>query len=91
MGAKRNPVVIDDNEWESIQSNAISATMLRKLTRHMDDSQLKQLATPRKTTKLSVATESKIMALLNRGYSIAQVAEAMNLSPSTISRVKAEA
>ena len=91
VGAKRNPVVIDDNEWEAIQSNAISATMLRKLTRHMDDSQLKQLATPRKTTKLSVATESKIMVLLNRGYSIAQVAEAMNLSPSTISRVKAEA
>ena len=38
-------VVIDDDEWDAIQANAISATMLKDLTKHMNDDQLKQLAT----------------------------------------------
>ena len=46
-GASRTPVVIDDDEWDAIQANAISATMLKDLTKHMNDDQLKQLATPR--------------------------------------------
>ena len=90
VGAERTPVTITDDEWDAVQSNAVSGTLLKELVSFMDDSQLKSLATPRANKQMSDARKSKAKALLANGYTIAQVAEALGVSSSTIGKIKAE-
>lgn len=90
VGAERTPVTITDDEWDAVQSNAVSGTLLKELVSFMDDSQLKSLATPRANKQMTEARKSKAKALLANGYTIAQVAEALGVSSSTIGKVKAE-
>ena len=90
VGAVRTPVTITDEEWDAVQSNAVSGTLLKELVSFMDDSQLKSLATPRANKQMTEARKSKAKALLANGYTIAQVAEALGVSSSTIGKIKAE-
>nr|DAR94926.1 MAG TPA: RNA dependent RNA polymerase [Caudoviricetes sp.] len=90
VGAERTPVTITDDEWDAVQSNAVSGTLLKELVSFMDDSQLKSLATPRSTKQMTDARKSKAKALLANGYTISQVAEALGVSASTIGKIKAE-
>lgn len=90
VGAERTPVTITDDEWDAVQSNAVSGTLLKELVSFMDDSQLKSLATPRANKQMTEARKSKAKALLANGYTIAQVAEALGVSSSTIGKIKAE-
>ena len=90
VGAERTPVTITDDEWDAVQSNAVSGTLLKELVSCMDDSQLKSLATPRANKQMTEARKSKAKALLANGYTIAQVAEALGVSSSTIGKIKAE-
>lgn len=90
VGAERTPVTITDDEWDAVQSNAVSGTLLKELVSFMDDSQLKSLATPRTNKQMTDARKSKAKALLANGYTIAQVAEALGVSSSTIGKIKAE-
>lgn len=88
VGAKRKPIIINDDEWDAIQANAISPTKLKELTRHMDDEQLKELAMPRTKATITPMRRNKAIALLNNGYTNAEVANMLGLSPSTISNIK---
>nr|DAQ22339.1 MAG TPA: RNA dependent RNA polymerase [Caudoviricetes sp.] len=90
VGAERTPVTITDDEWDAVQSNAVSGTLLKELVSFMDDSQLKSLATPRANKQMTDGRKSKAKALLANGYTIAQVAEALGVSSSTIGKIKAE-
>ena len=90
VGVERTPVTITDDEWDAVQSNAVSGTLLKELVSFMDDSQLKSLATPRANKQMTDARKSKAKALLANGYTIAQVAEALGVSSSTIGKIKAE-
>lgn len=86
VGAERNPVKITPDEWDAIQANAISPTMLAKLVRNMNDDELKQLATPRSQTKLSGVRATRAHQLYNNGYTYAQIAEFLGVSVSTVQR-----
>jgi len=86
VGAKRNPVKITPDEWDAIQANAISPTMLSKLVRNMNDDELKELATPRSQTKLSGVRATRAHQLYNNGYTYAQIAEFLGVSVSTVQR-----
>lgn len=90
VGAERTPVTITDDEWDAVQSNAVSGTLLKELVSFMDDGQLKSLATPRANKQMTEARKSKAKALLANGYTISQVAEALGVSSSTIGKIKAE-
>ena len=90
VGAQRTPVHITDEEWDAVQANAVSGTLLKELVSFMDDSQLKTLATPRDNKLMSDSRKSKALSLLNNGYTISQVAEALGVSPATIGRIKTE-
>ena len=90
VGAKRNPVDITDDEWDAIQANAISPTKLKDLLDNMNDDQLKRLASPKSTSVMSDTKKAKAKQLLANGYSLSEVANALGVSPSTISRVKSE-
>ena len=90
VGAGRNPVKITDDEWDAVQANAVSGTLLKELVSFMDDTQLKTLATPRENKVMTDNRKAKAKALLANGYTISQVAETMGVSPSTIGKIKNE-
>lgn len=85
---KASRITITDREWEAIQHNAVSATQLEKILMHSDPDALRQRATPRNTTTLSAAKISKIRAMSgDSNYTIAEIARALGVSTSTVSRV----
>lgn len=86
VGAKRMPVQITDREWEAIQAGAISENKLMQILNNADIDTVRQRATPRTTTKLSTAKLNKISAMDASGYTIAEIAEALGVSTSTVSK-----
>lgn len=88
IGASRTPVQITDSEWHAIQKGAISAHMLQQLVRNMNDDQLKELATPREKKRVTTAQQNRALAMLRRGYTISQVAQAVGISTSAINTMK---
>lgn len=85
MGQKKNRIYITDTEWEAIQAGAISDTQLQQILRYADPDRLRELAMPKTSSQLSSAKIAKIKAMAASGYSNSEIADAMNISPSTIS------
>ena len=86
VGAERKPVIITDREWEAIQAGAISESKLTQILNNADIDSLRQRATPRATTALSTAKQSKIASMSASGYSTSEIAEALGVSTSTVSK-----
>lgn len=80
-------IQVTDREWEAIQAGAISDSTLTEILKYCDMDNIRQRATPRKTTKaFTSATRSRARNLLNRGYSQAEVASELGVSVSTLVR-----
>ncbi|HHX81284.1 MAG TPA: helix-turn-helix domain-containing protein, partial [Acholeplasmataceae bacterium] len=86
VGAKRETIKITDREWEAIQAGAISENKLTQMLNHVDIDDLRQRATPRTTTSLSAAKVNKISSMNASGYSTADIAKALGVSPTTVSK-----
>ena len=82
---KETRIVIDDKEWEAIQHGAISSTMLEKILDHSEPDTLRARATPRAATTLSDSKKAKIKNMSNAGYTLAEIADALGVSTSTVS------
>ena len=83
VGAKRTSIDITDKEWEAIQAGE------NKLTQILNNTNIdvvRQKATPRATTSLSTAKQGRISALSASGYSTSEIAEALGVSTSTVSK-----
>ena len=52
---------------------------------YTNDEELKRLATPREGFKLTNSDVARIKRMANNGYTNAEIAEAMKISPSTVS------
>ena len=85
VGAKRETIKITDREWEAIQAGAISENKLTQIIDNVDIDSLRQRATPRATTSLSLAKQAKIASMNASGYSTSEIAEALGVSTSTVS------
>ena len=86
VGAKREPIKLTDKEWEAIQAGAISENKLKQIINNVNIDELRQRAKPRTTTSLSSAKISKISSMNASGYSIAEIAHALGVSTSTVSK-----
>lgn len=84
VGAERTPIKITDRQWEAIQAGAISETVLTKILNNTDAEDLRKRATPRDSRELSTAKQNKIKAMAASGYTNSEIAEALNVSSSTI-------
>lgn len=78
-------ITITPKEWEAIQAGAISDSRLSSILRYTDTDSLKQYALPKTTTQLSTAKQNKIASMNSSGYSIAEIAESLGVSTSTVS------
>lgn len=83
---KNSNIVLSEKEWEAIQSRAISTTKLNQILNNADMNVVKKMATPRKL-KMTTAKATRAQALLNNGYTYAEVATALGVSTSSIREV----
>ncbi len=86
VGAKRETIKITDREWEAIQAGAISENKLMQILNNADVDDLRQRATPKNTTSLSTAKINKISSMNASGYSTAEIADALGISTTTVSK-----
>lgn len=86
VGGKRVPVEISDREWEAIQAGAVPPTIQKELFRFADTDRLRELAMPKKQFALAPVYVATAKSMLDRGYTIEEVAKRFDVSPSTVSR-----
>ena len=86
VSRKERSIEITDKEWEAIQSGAISENYLNRILNNADIDKLRQKATPKTTSKPSQAIINKMKRMANSNYTLAEIAKACNLSPSTVSK-----
>lgn len=86
VGAQRYAINITDKEWEAIQAGAISDNVLKQILDHTDIDNLRERATPRQRTEMTPSKISRINAMKSSGYTNAEIAKALGISVSTVSK-----
>lgn len=86
VGAKKEPVSITEREWEAIQAHAVSYNTLKKILNNSDMDHIKQLSMPRTQPIMSNAKISRARNMLSQGRTTAEVAEALDVSISTLQK-----
>lgn len=84
VGAHRQSIEIDDEEWEAIQNHAISNDLLERIVANADLDKLKQRAMPRESNGISEAMISRAKSLLANDYTLQEVAEKLGISTTTL-------
>lgn len=82
---KDTRITITDREWEAIQARAISPTKLTAILRYCKDNEVTQRALPKTRANVTTAKQARIDSMLASGYTYSQIADALNLSTSTVS------
>lgn len=88
--SKGSKIDITPKEWEAIQAGAISDSKLTQILRYTDTKTVRALAMPKTMTTLSTAKVSKVKAMSKSGYTLAEIADSLGVSTSTISKYIAE-
>ena len=89
VGAKREQIKITDKQWEAIQAGAIHANKLEQILSRADMDTVREKATPQsyKTVTAAMISRMKNMANdVNKGYTNADIAAALGVSVSTVSK-----
>lgn len=84
VGAQKPYISFTPREWEAVQMGAISPTKLSRMLRNADMDQVKNLATPRSTPSIPRAKINRAKALLDMGYTVAEVGASLGLSANQI-------
>lgn len=87
VGSGKKKIHVTENEWNAIQSHAISATKVKEIVKNMDQTELTKLAMPKETAKLSSSQIAKAKTMIKNGATYALVAEALGVSTGYISEV----
>lgn len=90
LGGTKPKVDITDKEWEAIQAGAISKTRLESVLRFTDQEALKKRATPRDSKTMTPTMVALAKSRLAMGYTLAEVADSLGVSSSTISKAVKE-
>lgn len=83
-GAQRNQIVPTEREWQAIQAGAISNSQLSQILNAADMKAVRELATPRTKTLMSSSRSTQAKQMIARGYTQAEVADAIGVSLSTL-------
>ncbi len=85
-GAKRQEIEITPQEWQAIQAGAISTHKLSQILDKANIDQVKKLATPKAALAITPTKKARAQAMLSSGYTQAEVADALGVSVSTLSK-----
>jgi hypothetical protein len=83
-GAARTRINISSDEWNAIQSGAITDHKLSQILDNADLDQVKQLATPKVRLLMTPTKTQRAAAMLASGYTQAEVAAALGVSLTTL-------
>ena len=88
FGANRQNVMVNitDREWDAIQAGAVSNSLLVRILANTDMDSVKQRALPKTEQAISTARQRRIKTLLSAGYTVAEVAESVGVSTSTVNK-----
>lgn len=75
---------LTDREWEAIQAGAIAPTTLHRILANADMNRVKELASPKPRTSLTVGQLSLARQMRDRGEPISAIAERLGLPRSTV-------
>lgn len=86
LGVSKKDVEINitPKEWEAIQAGAISDNKLKQILSNTDLDKVREYATPKTTGKLSNAQIGRAKAMINSGFTQAEVADQLGISVSTL-------
>ena len=84
VGASRYQIQIAPKEWEAIQAGAVSKTIQEEIFRFTDSDKLRELAMPKTKPTLKKSYVSLAKSMLERGYTLEEVAKRFDVSVSTI-------
>ena len=89
-GAGKKPFLLTPKEWRAIQEGAVSQAMLNKVLEMADETNIRELATPRSTPKISSSMISRAKAMSSRGKTAAEIAEALGISTTSVHKALEE-
>lgn len=90
VGAKKESIVFSDREWEAIQAGAISSHKLDELLANADLDSVKKQALPKATNSISPSTKARVKGMYANGATQAEIASALGISTSTVSKIMNE-
>lgn len=83
---KGSRITLTDREWDAIQAGAVSTSKATRIFRYTDPDSLKERAMPKTRTTVTPAKVNRIKAMQSSGHTIAEIANALNLSTSAVSQ-----
>jgi DNA-binding CsgD family transcriptional regulator len=83
-GAKKQQIVITQEEWHAIQAGAISTNKLTQIINNSDLDTIKKLATPRAEPMMTSSKLLRAQSMKSSGYTQAEIADALGVSLSTL-------
>ena len=86
LGGTKTRVTFTEKEWEAVNHNAISPSVLDQLLNNADTDNYTSLAMP-KTDKISSSKKSRMKALYAAGWTQEEIAKAVGVSQSSVSAV----
>lgn len=86
VGAKKQKIMVTDDEWGAIQAGAVSSSKLRTILDNADLDVIKTHAMPKADVKMSSANTSRAKSMATAGYTQAEIATALGVSVSTLKR-----
>ena len=84
LGAKKPVIIIEPEEWQAIQSGAITGNKLELILSNADPDRVRKLATPRAATVMTPSKLAIAKARLASGYTQAEVAQSLGVPVSTL-------
>lgn len=90
VGAQKQRINITNDEWNAIQAGAISSNKLQQILANSDKKTLRSYAMPKARKSLSNSQISLAKSMENSGYTLADIADRLGVSTSTISTILSE-
>lgn len=87
VGAHKTRISLTPEEWTAIQAGAVTATKLEDIIRNAEPAAIKQYSMPHKRAGLTANQSARARAMIRAGYTLADVAEQLGVSTSTIADV----
>lgn len=86
VGSGKKQIIMTEKRWEAIQAGAVSKSRLERILANSDIDSVRQFAMPKNTKGLADSKVNHAKAMLARGYTRAEVADALGVSVSTLDR-----